>query len=429
MSSSLHLLTRRRFGPFFMTQFLGAFNDNVFKNALVVMLTFDAAHWTTLTPGLLVNLAAGIFILPFFLFSAMAGQLADRFDKARLARGVKLFETAIMLIAAIGFWTHSLAALLGCLFLLGLHSTLFGPVKYAILPQHLRAEEIVGGNALVEMGTFASILLGTLVGGLFATLPNGPAWVAGAGLVIALAGYGASRSIPAAPAPAPELKISLNPLTETWRNLGFARSDRTIFLAILGISWFWLFGAVLLAQFPAYAHNVLGGAAEGVTLLLTAFTFGTGAGSLLCERLSNGQIKLWLVGMGAAGLSVFGGDLAFASPASALPPDMGIGEMIRQPGIPHVLTDLTLMGVCGGLFIVPLYALIQFRAPVLYRARIIAANNIMNALFMVTGALAAAALLARGIDIPGLFALLALANVATTLWAFRFSRTVQCVTV
>jgi MFS family permease len=315
MSSQFGLLKARRFAPFFATQFLGAFNDNLFKNALIVLLTFQAASWTALAPEVLTNLAAGIFILPFFLFSATAGQLADKYDKAKLARLVKLLEIVIMGVALLGFSMHSLAVLLTALFLLGLHSTLFGPVKYAILPQHLREKELVGGNALVEAGTFVAILIGTLAGGLLAGTAGHPTWVAYAGLVIAVFGYLFSRGIPAAPAPAPELVVSLNPLSETWRNIGFARQNRTVFLSILGISWFWLYGALFLAQFPAYAKNVLGGSEGSVTLLLAVFTIGIGLGSLLCERLSAGHVEIGLVPFGSIGLTLFGIDLAFASPA------------------------------------------------------------------------------------------------------------------
>jgi MFS family permease len=302
MSSQFSLLNRRRFGPFFATQFLGAFNDNLFKNALIVLLTFQTAQWTTLPPELLANLAAGIFILPFFLFSATAGQLADKYDKAVLARWVKLLEISIMLVAGIGFWWHSLNLLMSCLFLLGLHSTLFGPVKYAILPQHLHEDELVGGNALIEAGTFVAILVGTLCGGLLTGLGDGTFWITLACLATAVAGYLSSRRIPDAPAPEPALRINPNPITETWRNIGFARENRTVFLSILGISWFWLFGALMLAQFPAYAKNVLGGTETSVTLLLGVFTLGIGFGSLLCERLSAKQLEIGLVPFGSIGL-------------------------------------------------------------------------------------------------------------------------------
>ncbi len=413
------LLGSRRFLPFFVTQFLGAFNDNVFKNALVVLLTFQAAQWTTLKPEVLANLAAGVFILPFFLFSATAGQLADKLDRSRMARIVKLLEMGIMVVAGVGFWAHSLAVLLAALFLLGLHSTLFGPVKYAILPQHLREEELVGGNALVEAGTFVAILLGTLAGGVMAGIENGTAWVAGFGFLVAAAGYLSSRAIPAAPAPEPGLRVNPNPITETWRNIAFARENQTVFLSIMGISWFWLYGALFLAQFPAYAKNVLGGAESAVTLLLATFTVGIGVGSLLCERLSARQVELGLVPFGSIGLTLFGLDIAFASPA--VPPGHGlaVGALLGEPAVWRVLGDLVLTGVFGGFFIVPLYALVQQRSAEAQRARIIAANNILNALFMVVGAVAAAGFLGEGLSIPMLFGIAAVCNAAVALFIYK----------
>ncbi|MBW7902216.1 MAG: MFS transporter [Rhodocyclaceae bacterium] len=420
MSNQYELMRAARFRPLFWTQFLGAFNDNLYKNALIVLLTFQTAQWTTLRPEILANLAAGIFILPFFLFSATAGQLADKLDKARLARLVKVLEMGIMLVAAAGFALHSLALLLAALFLLGLHSTLFGPVKYAILPQHLKEEELIGGNALVEAGTFVAILVGTLAGGLLAGAGLDPLWIALAGLAVAGAGYLASRGIPAAPPPAPELRVNPNPLTETWRNIGFARENRTVFLSILGISWFWLYGALFLAQMPAYGKNVLGGGEATVTLLLAVFTVGIGAGSLLCERLSARQVELGLVPFGSLGLTLFGLDLALAS--MALPPPtapLAVGALLAQPQVWRILADLMLLGVFGGFFIVPLYALVQLRSAPEHRARIIAANNIVNAAFMVAGALAAAGLLGAGLSIPALFAVAAVGNAAVALYIYR----------
>ncbi len=419
MSSQFGLLNTRRFAPFFATQFLGAFNDNLFKNALVVLLTFHATSWTTLTPEVLTNLAAGIFILPFFLFSATAGQFADKYDKARLARLVKLLEIVIMAVALLGFSMQSLEVLLSALFLLGLHSTLFGPVKYAILPQHLREDELVGGNAMVEAGTFVAILIGTLAGGLLAGAAGHPTWVAAAGLVVAAIGYLCSRGIPAAPAPVPDLVVSLNPLSETWRNIGFARENRTVFLSILGISWFWLYGTLFLAQFPAYAKNVLGGSESSVTLLLAVFTVGIGLGSLLCERLSAGHVEIGLVPFGSLGLTLFGIDLAFASP-DLLPAGapLALGSLLALHGTWRVLFDLFALGLFGGFFIVPLYALIQVRSASEHRARIIAANNILNALFMVCGSLAAAGLLGDGLSIPALFGVAALCNAAVAIYIY-----------
>jgi 1-acyl-sn-glycerol-3-phosphate acyltransferase len=419
MSNQFALLKTKRFRPFFLTQFLGAFNDNLFKNALVVLLTFQSAQWTAMRPEVLANLAAGIFILPFFLFSASAGQLADKYDKAMLARMVKVLEMGIMLVAAAGFALHSLAVLMAALFLLGLHSTLFGPVKYAILPQHLKEEELIGGNALVEAGTFVAILIGTLAGGLLAGAGVDPVWVAGAGFVVAALGWLASRGIPVAPAPAPQLVVSPNPLTETWRNIGFARENRTVFLSILGISWFWLYGALFLAQFPAFAKNVIGGGEGAVTLLLATFTIGIGIGSLLCERMSAKHVELGLVPFGSIGLTLFGLDLGIAAmPLSAGPVQMTVGALLAHGSTWRILFDLFMIGLFGGFFIVPLYALVQLRSAPEQRARIIAANNIMNALFMVVGAGAAAGLLGAGLSIPVLFAVAAVCNAAVAFFIY-----------
>jgi MFS family permease len=419
VSSQSHLLGTRRFLPLFLTQFLGAFNDNTFKNALVVLLTFHAAQWTTLAPGVLANLAAGLFILPFFLFSATAGQLADKFDKAQLARLVKVLEMAIMAVAGFGFWLESLSWLMAALFLLGVHSTLFGPVKYALLPQHLTPDELLGGNALVEAGTFVAILLGTLAGGVLAGLGE-PQAIAAVGLGVAVLGYLASRAIPPAPAQDPGLRINLNIFSATWQNIGYARESRSVFLPILGISWFWLFGALFLAQFPAYAKDVLGGGESTVTLLLATFTLGVGLGSMACERLSGGRVELGLVPFGSIGLSLFALDLALASPGAvpgAAP--MALAELLAQPGTWRILIDLALVGLFGGFFIVPLYALVQLRSPPERRARIIAANNIVNALFMVAGALAATLALSLGGSIPGLFAAGAVVNALVAVYIYR----------
>ena len=420
MSTQFHLLRQRRFLPFFITQFLGAFNDNLFKNALVVLLTFQSASWTTIRPELLANLAAGIFILPYFLFSASAGQVADKYDKARLTRLVKALEMLIMGVALGGFLLHSLTVLFVALFLLGCHSTLFGPVKYALLPQHLREDELVGGNALVEAGTFVAILLGTLAGGLLAGMDSAERWIAVAGFLVAATGYLSSRAIPAAPPPAPTLRIHPNPFTETWRNIGFARANRPVFLAILGISWFWLYGALFLAQFPAFAKNVLGGGEGTVTLLLAVFTLGIGLGSLLCERLSGGHVEIGLVPFGSIGLTLFGLDLAFAAP-TAVPAGapLALGAILAQPGLLRVLLALLMLGVFGGFFIVPLYAMMQSRSAPGHRARVIAANNILNALFMVVGALSAGALLSAGLSIPMLFGVAAVMNAAVALYIYR----------
>jgi MFS family permease len=422
MKTPFALLARRRFAPLFVTQFFGAFNDNVFKNALVVLLTFKAAAWTSLSASTLANLAAGLFILPFFLFSATAGQWADKHDKARLARFTKWLELAIVGIAGAGFWLHSLPVLLIALFLLGTQSALFGPVKYAILPQHLREDELLGGNALVEAATFVSILLGTILGGVLAALDGGTAWNTATSFAVAVAGLLASLAIPPAPPPSPTLKVSADFLGETWRSVRRLAAQPPVLTAVLGISWFWLSGALLLAQFPAFGRDVLGGDESVVTLLLAVFTVGVGLGSLACERFSRGHLALGWVSLGALGISGSTWGLAWAATqaggAAAISGDgalMSAGSWLAAPGSQAVAAGVLAVGAFGGLFIVPLYTRLQTASEAASRARAIAANNIVNALFMVAGALAAGVLLAAGLSIPALFALVAALNL-WVLW-------------
>ncbi|MCE9640351.1 MAG: MFS transporter [Betaproteobacteria bacterium] len=411
------LMRERRFLPFFCTQFLGAFNDNVYKNALVIMLAFHAATLTTLNSGTLVNLCAGLFILPFFLFSATAGQLADKYEKSRIIRYVKLLEIVIMVIGAAGFLNKNLTLLIGALFLMGLHSTIFGPVKYSILPQHLKVEELVGGNGLVESGTFLAILIGTVLGGVLIAQENSAMLVSVTVIAIACAGYLTSRAVPSAPPAAPDLKINWNPFTETWANLQFTRQNRTVFLSVLGISWFWFYGATLLAQFPNYCKDVLGGDEHVATVMLTTFSIGVGAGSLLCERLSGHKVEIGLVPFGSIGLTLFALDLYFASP-TAVTEHMGAMQFLAHPANWRILFDLVMIGVFGGFYIVPLYALIQSRAERSHQSRIIAGNNILNALFMVASAIMAVVLLNAGITIPQLFLITALLNAAVAIYIF-----------
>ncbi len=417
--SQFDLLRERRFGPFFWTQFLGAGNDNVYKNALVIFLAFQAAGLTTTDPNALVNLAGAVFIAPFVLFSASAGQLADKYEKSRLIRWIKLFEIAIALVGLAGFALSSIPLLFVALALLGIHSTLFGPVKYAILPQHLRPDELIGGNGLVEMGTFVAILLGTIVGGLVvAVSPAGPIYAGAVAVAIAVAGYLVSRAIPHTPAVAPDLTINWNPFTETAANLAFARGNRVVWLSMLGISWFWFYGATFLAQFAGFARDVLGGNEQVVTFLLAAFSIGIGVGSLLCERLSGRRVELGLVPFGSIGLSLFAVDLWFASRDLDATGLAGLGAFLAVPAHWHVTVDLVLIGVFGGFYIVPLYALIQERSAPSHRSRIIAANNILNALFMVASAGAAIGLLKAGLDVPELFLVTGLMNAAVAVYIY-----------
>lgn len=418
-SSQFSLLAQRRFGPFFWTQFFGAFNDNVFKTALMTIITYDALRWTTLDVALLNNLIPGLFILPFVLFSALSGQLADKFDKARIARFVKLLEIGIMGVAAYGWMTHSLWILVAAVAGMGLHSTLFGPVKYAYLPQHLNAAELTGGNGMVEMGTFVGILLGEVLGAvLVVQQPWGLEWIAGSTIAFALIGWLTSRSIPPTPAPAPDLQINWNPWRETLRNLRFSRQNRTVFLAMLANSWFWFYGAIMLAQFPVYARDYLRGDHGVFVLLLMMFSLGIGAGSLLCERLSRGRVEIGLVPLGVIGLTVFSFDLFLASIAYNNVAMVDVSGFVAQHGSLRILLDCLLIGVFGGLYIVPLFALIQTRCDRQHVSRTIAGMNILNALFMVGAALVAMILLKVGSSIPQIFMVTAVLNalVAATIF-------------
>lgn len=418
-TSQFALLAQRRFGPFFWTQFLGAFNDNLFKTALLTVLTFDAASWTTMSPALLNNLVPGLFILPYVLFSATAGQIADKVEKGRLARFVKLLEVGIMAIAALGWLTHTLWLLIAAVAGMGLHSTLFGPVKYAYLPQHLRSDELVGGNGVIEMGTFVGILLGEVVGALLASHGRlGAELVAFGTLGVAALGFASSWRIPPSPAPVPDLKISANFVAESVRNIAFSRKNRTVFLSMLGNSWFWFYGALLLAQFPLYAKDYLHGDHSVFVLLLTIFSLGIGTGSLLCDKLSGGKVEIGLVPFGAIGLSLFGIDLYFASLGYVNTAPVDALALVAQQGSWRILADLLLLGMFGGFFIVPLFALIQTRCDPDHVSRTIAGMNILNALFMVAAAGVAILLVKQGFTIPEMFLTTALLNAIVAIYIF-----------
>ncbi len=413
------LLGQRRFAPFFWTQFLGAGNDNLFKFALTVMVTYQLQlEWL---PAAQAGLVIGaLFILPYLIFSATSGQLADKYNKTALIRLVKSLEIAIMALAAWGFYQKQVPVLLACTFLMGLHSTLFGPVKYAYLPQQLNERELTGGNGLVEMGTFVAILLGNVAGGLLIGIPEGgPHYVAGACLALAVLGRAMAQAIPEAPATDPGLRINWNPVSETWRNLKLAREHVAVFRSLLGISWMWFFGAIFLSNFPALARNVLGGNEQVASLLLVVFSIGIGTGSLLCETLSRRHVEIGLVPFGAFGMSVFAIDLYFASRGiSHGSTAMGLSAFIAQAAHWRVMADLMLLSLFAGLFSVPMYALIQLRAAPSHRARIIAANNILNALFMIASSLIAGALLSRGFTIPELFLFTGIANALVAIYIF-----------
>jgi len=416
------LLKQRRFAPFFWTQFSGAANDNLFKFAFTVMVTYQlSVSWL---PPALAGLAIGaLFILPFLLFSATSGQVTDKFEKTRVIRFVKNLEVVIMLIAAVGFMSSNpnvqVLVLLGCTFLMGLHSTIFGPVKFAYLPQALNERELTGGNGMVEMGTFVAILLGQVVGGLLVAVPHvGPDYVAMACVGLALVGRLVSQFIPLTPATDPGLKINWNPVTETWRNLKLANDNLVVFRSMLGISWMWFFGAVFLSQFPSFAKEVLHGNEQVASLLLVVFSIGIATGSLLCEVLSKRHVEIGLVPVGAIGMSVFAVDLYFASRGLPGAPVMSVGEFMSQHAHWRVMLDLALLSLFAGLYSVPMYALIQLRSQPTHRARIIAANNILNALFMIVSAILAGALLKSGFSIPQIFLFVGLANAVVAFYIF-----------
>lgn len=416
--SQFSLLRHRRFLPFFLTQALGAFNDNVFKNALIILVAFHITGLSSAQIDFYSNLAAGLFILPFFLFSANAGQWAEKHEKSRSIRWIKLAEIGLMSLAGIGFWLNSLPFLLGVLFLMGTQSALFGPLKYSILPQALRPNELVGGNALVEAGTFLTILLGTFTGGWLMGYPAGTTLITATVIAIAIVGWFTSRAIPPAPATAPELKLNWNPISETWRNLRFLRGHRAVLNSVLGISWFWFFGSVFIAQLPNYTRLYLGGDQTVAPLVLMLFALGIGIGSLLCEVLSRRTVEIGLVPLGALGMTLFGIDLFFARPDAAAVTGLTWQQFLGAPGNVRICIDLLLIGLSGGFFTVPLYALIQQRTPRERLSRVIAANNILNALFMVVAAVMAITALQFGLNIPKLLLAAAVLNAVVALYIF-----------
>ncbi len=412
------LLRQRRFAPFFWTQFLGAGNDNLFKFAFTVMVTYQLqVSW--LPPAQAGLVIGALFILPFLLFSATSGQLTDKYEKTTIIRFVKNLEIAIMALAAWGFWAAHVPVLLVCVFLMGLHSTLFGPVKFAYLPQHLNERELTGGNGMVEMGTFVAILLGNVAGGLLIALPEvGARYVAIGCVAAALLGRLTAQFVPPTPATDPALKINWNPFSETWRNLKLAHGNIVVFRSLLGISWMWFFGAVFLANFPVFAKDVLHGDESVASLLLVVFSIGIGIGSLLCEVLSKRHVEIGLVPAGAIGMSVFAVDLYFASRGLPAVPVQSVGGFVADPAHWRVMADLGLLSLFAGLYSVPMYALIQLRSAPSHRARIIAANNILNALFMIASSVIAGLLLKAGFSIPQMFLVVGLANAVVAFYIF-----------
>jgi MFS family permease len=422
-----YLFTKRRFLPFFITQFLGALNDNLFKNALLVTIVSTAIASADNKTNLLTNLAAGLFILPFFLFSTIAGHLADRFDKAYLIRRIKFAEIILMLMGCFSLWQANIYLMLGVLFLLGVQSAFFGPIKYAIIPQHIGDNELLAANAQVGMGTFVSILLGTLIGGWLVTTPQGTMQLGALIILVAIIGWLSSCKIPKAPPEKIDFqpKASFNPFRETAFNFSLAKQNKTVIFCIFSSSWFWLYGACFLTQVPNFSVAILGGDPKLISILLSFFIVGVAIGSLCCNRLSRGQVEPGLVPVGALGLSLFAIDLYFssthyvainASGTTVMP--MAFLSMLS--GL-RILADLLFIGLFGGLFIVPVYAMIQRNTDGATRARVVSVNNIFNALFMVAGSLLGMLFLSKlGWTIPQFFFLLAMLNLVFMGTIFYF---------
>jgi acyl-[acyl-carrier-protein]-phospholipid O-acyltransferase / long-chain-fatty-acid--[acyl-carrier-protein] ligase len=402
--------TSKRFLPLFTTQFLGAFNDNLLKNALVMLITYKLATEEN-GSQLLVTAAAAIFILPYFLFSATAGQVSDKIERGKVTRIIKLVEIIIMIAASIGFYLSSVWFLMFVLFMMGVHSTFFGPIKFALLPQHLRDDELLLGNAYIEAGSFLAILLGTILGGVLVLEKQGAFLVSAALLLVAIFGYISSLYIPNAPAPEPDIVIGKNIWKETWKIVDFSRENKRVFRCIIGISWFWLVGATYLSQFPPYVKDILFAESSVVTLFLTIFSVGIGIGSLLCNKLLKGEIKSTYVPVAMLGMTIFGIDLYFASMHDITSTTLiSLKEFVSSLPRLRILFDLLLIAISAGIYIVPLYAIMQHDSDVSHRARIIAANNVMNAIFMVAAALITLVMLASHFTIPQVFLFMAIGN-------------------
>lgn len=408
-TTEVNLFKTARFCPLFITQFLGAFNDNFFKTTLIMLIAFSQ-NTTPFNQDTLINLCAALFILPYFLFSAFAGQLADKFEKSKLITVTKLVEVILSILAILGFYLHHLTLLLGSLFLLGCQATFFGPLKYSILPQNLKDSELVGGNGLIEMGTFIAILLGTIMGGLlFGISPSGIIWISVIMLLVSLIGFFSSLFIPRAPSFAKNLSLDWNPFRQTFQILQESYHNKTVFIAIIGISWFWFFGSIFLTQMPNFTRVFLNGDEHVATILLTSFSLGIGAGSVSSEWLSHKKVEPGFVLMGCIGLTLFALDFAL-SPGQSPKTMIGAAEFLSKFQNWRVLVDGFLMGVSAGIYLVPLYTLLQKKSAPELRSRVIAANNIVNAIFMVMASVIAIVFLNLGFSIPQLFIFSAILN-------------------
>jgi acyl-[acyl-carrier-protein]-phospholipid O-acyltransferase/long-chain-fatty-acid--[acyl-carrier-protein] ligase len=421
-STQLRLLASRRLLGLFIAQFCGALNDNLLKNALVIEVAYRDST-SSIDLEILVTIATALFILPYFIFSATAGQLADKYEKTRLIRALKLWEIVIMVLAAIGFAVGGIGFGLTVLFLLGVQATFFGPVKYGILPELLPREDLLSGNAVIEAGTFLAILIGTIAGGLLIMVPNGPAVVSAALLLFSIGGWIASLCIPRDGRAAPALRVNWNIVAETWRVLSYANANRVVRWSILGNSWFWFVAVAIVSQFPNYAKDVLGANNEVVTFFLTINSIGIGAGSMLAGRLLHGRLTARLVPIAAVVMALFAFDLWLIDGTRMSGGGLiGLGAFMTQPPHWRITVDLLAVSLGAGLFVVPLYAIMQARSDESHRARIVAANNVWNALFMVAAGLVGALMLKLGAGVTDIFLLVGIGNAAVALATWRLRR-------
>ncbi|NBX52028.1 MAG: MFS transporter [Proteobacteria bacterium] len=413
MKNQSHLLKSQRFLPLFITQFFGAFNDNVFKNAFLIWFTYDVATKLDMDAQLMVTIASGLFVLPFFLFSALAGQIADKFEKSKIVRIIKVAEIVIMAFAFIGFYFENIYLLLLLVFLMGIHSTFFGPIKYSLLPETLKDNELVSGNALIEGGTFLAILLGTILGGVAIRSQNGIEIICAAVVFFAVIGYIASRFIPKTPISDSDLKIGLNIFSQTWKIIGFAKKENTVWLSIIGISWFWFIGLTFLSQFPIYTKNIINGDEFIVTLFLSIFSIGIGVGSVMCNKLLRGQINGKLVPLGSISISLGILFFCFASNLYQTPENIiSLGEFFSSSFASYLIVlSLLIIAIFSGIYIVPLYAIMQHRSDNKYLSRIVAANNVLNALFMVASSFVIVSLIALQLTLIQIFLILGIFNI------------------
>ena len=418
MKNQPYLLKSQRFLPLFITQFFGAFNDNVFKNAFLIWFTYDISSKLNMDAQLMVTIASGLFVLPFFLFSALAGQIADKFEKSKITHIIKIAEIVIMAFSFIGFYFENIYLLLLLVFLMGIHSTFFGPIKYSLLPETLKDKELVSGNALIEGGTFLAILLGTILGGVVIRSQNGIEIICVAVVLFAVIGYVASRFIPKTPISDSGLKIGFNIFSQTWKIIGFARKENTVWLSIIGISWFWFIGLTFLSQFPIYTRNIINGDEFIVTLFLSIFSIGIGVGSVMCNKLLKGQINGRLVPFGSIGISLGILFFCFASNLYQTPDNIiSLGEFSANSFASYLIVlSLLTIAIFSGIYIVPLYAIMQHRSDNKYLSRIVAANNVLNALFMVASSFVIVGLIALRLTLIQIFLTLGIFNIFVFLF-------------